>query len=116
MLDTPTSFRDGALGLEMLRIIALGRLLLPEVEYIRAPFSILGPKAGHIALAFGANDIGFAAVDSQSAKALGVLKLSQVSDIINQHKAFAKVEHFENIVEELDGDTLIGIGIGKWNE
>lgn len=114
VLDTPTNSKNGVLGLELLRVIALGRLLLPEVEYIRAPFSMMGSKAGHIALAYGANDIGFAAVDSQSAKALGVLKLSQVSNIINQHKAFARVEHFESIVEDVDSDTLTEIG--KWNE
>lgn len=102
---------NGPLGLQMLRAVSLGRLLLPEIQYIRAPLSLLGPKLSHIALAYGANDLGFAAVDSTSAKKLGIAKLSETVSIINEHSEFAKIDsEFAKVDSEfakiVSGDAL----------
>lgn len=69
-------------GTQLLRAIALGRLALRSVPRIRAPLSLLGTKMAHAALQFGANDIGFAAVDGKTASLLEVVLLSEL-DFLN---------------------------------
>ena len=74
------------IAVQVLRAIALGRLMFPETPYIRAPLSALGLKVAHVALEFGANDLGFAAVDSDTERALGVARLSDAMTIIQGHQ------------------------------
>lgn len=81
---------DSGGGIEVLRAISLARLALPTVRHIRAPLSLLGKQLAQLAPEFGANDFGFAAIDSDSAKMLGVLKMSEartILELINQGKA-----------------------------
>ena len=63
---------------QLIRAIALGRLALRSVPRIRAPLSLLGPNVAQAALEFGANDVGFAAVDSYTAQGLGICPLSEI--------------------------------------
>lgn len=76
---------------DIIRSIALARLLLREVEYIRAPLSRFGRQLAEIALWFGANDLGFAAVDSRTAAALGICRMSLISEIADTHVRFKRV-------------------------
>lgn len=48
-------------GVDVLRAIALARLVLPARVRIVAPVSTLGPKLAQVALEFGASHVGFAA-------------------------------------------------------
>jgi len=73
------------LGLQLLRAISLGRLLLPEAARIRAPLSLLGIKLAHTALLFGADDLGFAALDNRTAQLLGVPLLREVKETVEGH-------------------------------
>ena len=66
----------------MLRAVALGSLALPDVLYVRAPITRLGEKVSHIALHFGANDLGFVAVDELSARRLGIAPYSAAARIV----------------------------------
>ena len=50
-------------GVDVLRAIALARLVLPANVQIVAPLSTLGPKLAQVALEFGAEHLGFAASD-----------------------------------------------------
>lgn len=90
VMDGPES--SGPLAFDVLRSISLARLLLPPETHIRAPLSLLGPKLSHVALGFGANDLGFAAVDELSAKMLGVRLLSEVETLINSHAGFGRLK------------------------
>lgn len=79
------------LGVQLLKTIALGRLLLPEVRYIRAPLSLLGIKVAQVATHFGANDLGFATVDENSAEVLGIMRLSEVEEIMGVEQMTVRV-------------------------
>jgi aminodeoxyfutalosine synthase len=50
-------------GYEDLRMLAVGRLFLDNVPHIRVPWLALGLKMGEVALSFGADDVGSAALD-----------------------------------------------------
>jgi len=56
---------DNFTGVEVLRAIALARLLLPASVQIIAPLATLGPKLAQVALEFGATHIGYLAADGQ---------------------------------------------------
>lgn len=78
------------LAVQVLRAMAIGRLVLPEVPYIRAPLSALGLKVAQVGLEYGANDLGFAAVDAETEAALGVARLSEAVQIIEGHNPRVK--------------------------
>ena len=46
-------------GVDVLRAIALARLVLPANVRIAAPLSTLGPKLAQVAREFGASHVGF---------------------------------------------------------
>lgn len=90
-LDHMENLGGQPLGLQLLRAIALGRLMLPKLPFIRAPLSLLGVKLAHVALEFGANDLGFAAVDARTAGCLGLAPLSGIVEIMEKRNAFLRV-------------------------
>ena len=53
-------------GVEVLRAIALARLVLPAEIEVRAPLATLGPKLAQVALDFGASHLGYVALDGQT--------------------------------------------------
>ncbi len=53
-------------GVEVLRAIALARLVLPAEIEVRAPLATLGPKLAQVALDFGASHLGYVAPDGQT--------------------------------------------------
>jgi hypothetical protein len=58
--------RDGDFtGVDVLRAIALARLLLPPEVEIQAPLATLGPKLAQVALNFGASHLGYVAPQDQ---------------------------------------------------
>lgn len=75
----------------ILKSIALGRILLPKTQYIRSSLSILGPILPQVTLHFGANDLGFAAIDNSTANSLGLVKLSETQLFDNYQKYFSMV-------------------------
>ena len=74
VLDHGQPKQEAPLGFEVLFAIALARLCLPEVQFIRAPLSMIGPRMAEVALQFGANDLGYAAVDADTADQLGLVR------------------------------------------
>jgi len=68
LLDTPP-----AGGMEYLRIIALSRILLDNVQNIQAGWVTEGPKLAQLALSFGANDFGGILIDEVVVGATGVI-------------------------------------------
>jgi hypothetical protein len=63
--DENASLDDDYTGVEVLRAIALARLLLPESVQIVAPLATLGPKLAQVALDFGATHLGYVSRDGQ---------------------------------------------------
>jgi hypothetical protein len=53
-------------GVDILRAIALARLILPAEIEVRAPLASLGPKVAQVALDFGASHLGYVALDGQT--------------------------------------------------
>ena len=53
-------------GVDVLRAIALARLILPAEIQIEAPLATLGPKMAQVALGFGASHLGCVAPDGQT--------------------------------------------------
>ena len=76
ILDQGSPGAAHPLGLEVLKSVALARLAFPEARLVQAPLSIFGLKAADVALHFGANDLGFAAVDAETARRLDLPLLS----------------------------------------
>lgn len=76
------------LGVQLLRAVALGRLLLPNISHVRAPLSLFGVKMAHVALSFGANDFGYAALDAETADLLGISRMSDCVDVINAQEVY----------------------------
>jgi hypothetical protein len=61
--DTPSDM--DFTGAEILRAIALARLVLPVEIAVRAPLASLGPKLAQVALDFGASHLGCVAPEGQ---------------------------------------------------
>ena len=53
-------------GVEVLRAIALARLVLPAAIQVQAPLATLGPKLAQVALEFGASHLGYVAPEGQT--------------------------------------------------
>lgn len=68
VLNTPP-----AGGMEYLRIIAISRIILDNVQNIQAGWVTEGPKLAQLALSFGANDFGGILVDEVVVGATGVV-------------------------------------------
>ena len=64
-LDRESTANGSFTGAEVLRAIAVARLVLPESVEVRAPLAMLGPKLAQVALSFGASHLGYVAVDGQ---------------------------------------------------
>jgi len=79
------------LAVDLLRTIAIARLTLPEVSFVSAPLNYFGSKLAHVALAFGANDLGFAALDNETEIALGVPRIENIVRVINEHGRLGSV-------------------------
>lgn len=78
LLDRAAPKESAPLGLELVRSVAVARLILPEVEVIRAPAVLFGAKLAHLALLCGANDLGPVAVDLETAAQTGLLHRADV--------------------------------------
>jgi hypothetical protein len=86
---TLTLDSDGYAGVSkeavrLLKAIAIGYLSLSEVEFIRAPLTLFGPKLAELSASYGANDLGFAAIDSATSSEQGVFPYSKISAIFDK--------------------------------
>lgn len=65
---------------DVLRAIALARLLLPAAVEIVAPLTTLGAKVAQVALHYGANRLGYLATDSSSSS--GAAEMAQLAELL----------------------------------
>jgi hypothetical protein len=68
----------------LFRSISLARLVLGSRVRITAPLGALGSDIAEASLLFGANDLGFTAVDAATARALSLPRLS-ASEVVRPH-------------------------------
>lgn len=61
----------GPTGLEDLRILAAGRLILDNFPHVKALWMYLGPKMAQVALSYGADDLGATSIDERIVRAAG---------------------------------------------
>jgi hypothetical protein len=81
-LDRSALEGDEVSGWEVLRAIAMARLVLPGTVEIRAPLATLGEKVAQVALDFGATHLGPVAADPSTAAELGLPGLEAVEELI----------------------------------
>jgi hypothetical protein len=81
-LDHSSLEGDEVSGWEVLRAIALARLVLPRAAEIRAPLATLGVKVAQVALDFGATHLGQVAADARTAAELRLPELETFDELI----------------------------------
>jgi len=77
----------GATAVEYLRVLALSRIYLDNIENIQASWVTQGLKMAQIALRFGANDFGSTMIEENVVAAAGVSFAVTKQDIINAIRA-----------------------------
>lgn len=63
------------------RALAIARLLLTDIDYIGLDLTLCDPPLLRLATLFGANDFGYAGIDSHTASSLGIPTLSEAEKI-----------------------------------
>ncbi|RIL10063.1 MAG: hypothetical protein DCC75_05190 [Proteobacteria bacterium] len=78
--DQEPQFRD----FQILRALAVGTLALTQVPYKRASSRYLSPAGVHFALACGANEFGFGAVDESTARSLKIQPYESLAESLTE--------------------------------
>lgn len=76
-----------ATAVDYLRVLALSRLYLDNIENIQASWVTQGLKLAQVSLRFGANDFGSTMIEENVVRAAGVSYTVSKNDIINAIKA-----------------------------
>jgi cyclic dehypoxanthinyl futalosine synthase len=76
-----------ATAVDYLRVLALSRLYLDNIENIQASWVTQGLKLAQVALRLGANDFGSTMIEENVVRAAGVSYLVSKEDIVNAIKA-----------------------------
>ena len=76
-----------ATAVEYLRVLALSRIYLDNIENIQASWVTQGLKMAQIALRFGANDFGSTMIEENVVASTGVSFAVTMQDIINAIRA-----------------------------
>lgn len=71
--------KSGASDVELLRYLAIGSLVLRNVKYIRATTCYFSLQAVKLAPHYGANDLGFGALDTTTALSLDLEPIEQLT-------------------------------------
>jgi len=92
----PWSFQPGntefegmvpATAVEYLRVLALSRIFLDNVNNVQASWVTQGLKMAQVALRFGANDMGSTMIEENVVKAAGVSHMVSMDDMVNAVKS-----------------------------
>ncbi|MDX1765285.1 MAG: cyclic dehypoxanthinyl futalosine synthase [bacterium] len=73
---------ESATGMEYLKILAVSRIVLDNVDNIQASWVTQGPKMGQVALFFGANDMGSTMLEENVVAATGVSHAMTPEEIV----------------------------------
>jgi cyclic dehypoxanthinyl futalosine synthase len=88
-------------GIEYLKMVALSRIVLDNIDNIQAGWVTEGPKMAQLALAFGANDLGGILIEEVVVASTGVAFKMNKDDMIYLIKSAGKIPAQRNTKYEI---------------
>ncbi len=95
-----------ATGLEYLRTLALGRLVLDNVDNLQASWVTQGGKVGQLSLAFGANDMGSVMIEENVVRAAGAAYCMDEVEIVRNIEDAGFIPKRRNMQYDVLGDPI----------
>jgi cyclic dehypoxanthinyl futalosine synthase len=94
-------------GLDYLRVTALGRLVLDNVDNLQVSYVTQGPKMAQLALTFGANDFGSLMIEENVVSAAGIDFIMPESEIrrLIEDAGFQPRRRYQDYTLAQDGDA-----------
>jgi cyclic dehypoxanthinyl futalosine synthase len=95
-----------ATGIEYLRTLAIGRLVLDSFDNLQASWVTQGGKVGQLSLAFGANDMGSVMIEENVVRAAGASYCMDEIEIVRNIENAGFVPKRRNMHYEILGDPI----------
>lgn len=103
-LSKKNILKDSATAVDYLRVLALSRIYLDNINNIQASWVTQGLEIAQIALRFGANDFGSTMIEENVVKSAGISYIVSKEDIIQAIKSTnfkpAQRDTYYNIIKE----------------
>jgi len=114
LLNRVKGIRNSTTGSEYVRMIALSRIMLPNIQNIQASWLTVGPKVAQVCLYAGANDLGSIMIEENVVSAAGAsyrLTAEEIQKVIVKAgftpKLRTQLYEFRDIPPVLDGKILV---------
>ena len=95
-----------ATGIEYLRTLAIGRIVLDNFDNLQASWVTQGGKVGQLSLAFGANDMGSVMIEENVVRAAGAAYCMDEIEIVRNVENAGFVAKRRNMHYEILGDPV----------
>lgn len=95
-----------ATGIDYLRMLALSRLVLDNVDNLQSSWVTQGGKVGQMSLAFGANDMGSVMIEENVVRAAGAEYCMDEVDVVRNIENAGFVAKRRNMHYEVLGDPV----------
>ena len=95
-----------ATGVEYLRTLAVGRIVLDNFENLQASWVTQGGKVGQLSLAFGANDMGSVMIEENVVRAAGAAYCMDEIEIVRNVENAGFTAKRRNMHYEILGDPI----------
>jgi cyclic dehypoxanthinyl futalosine synthase len=95
-----------ATGIEYLRTLAIGRLILDSFDNLQASWVTQGGKVGQLSLAYGANDMGSVMIEENVVRAAGASYCMDEIEIVRNIEDAGFVPKRRNMHYEVLGDPI----------
>ncbi|MGH7460959.1 MAG: cyclic dehypoxanthinyl futalosine synthase [Longimicrobiales bacterium] len=94
-------------GMDYLRVTALGRLIIDNVQNLQVSYVTQGPKMAQLALTFGANDFGSLMIEENVVSAAGIDFIMPESEIRNiiESAGFTARQRYQDYSVVQPGDS-----------
>ena len=97
---------DEATGVDYLRTLAIGRLVLDNFDNMQASWVTQGGKVGQLSLAYGANDMGSVMIEENVVRAAGASYCMDEIEIVRNIEDAGFVAKRRNMHYEILGDPI----------
>jgi cyclic dehypoxanthinyl futalosine synthase len=95
-----------ATGVEYLRTLALGRIVLDNFDNLQASWVTQGGKVGQLSLAYGANDMGSVMIEENVVRAAGAAYCMDEIEIVRNIENAGFIPKRRNMHYEILGDPI----------
>jgi cyclic dehypoxanthinyl futalosine synthase len=95
-----------ATGVDYLRTLALGRIVLDNFDNLQASWVTQGGKVGQLSLAFGANDMGSVMIEENVVRAAGASYCMDEAEIVRNIEDAGFVARRRNMHYDILGDPI----------